>query len=41
MTSIRRRRFMGVFAPVGRMALTNYLVHSIIRVALSEDVEVF
>jgi uncharacterized protein len=29
------RRLMSVFAPVGRMALTNYLMHSIICVTLS------
>jgi uncharacterized protein len=29
------RRFINVFAPVGRMALTNYLMHSIICVTLS------
>ena len=29
------RRFLTFFAPVGRMALTNYLMHSIICVALS------
>jgi uncharacterized protein len=29
------RRFINVFAPVGRMALTNYLMHSIICVVLS------
>jgi uncharacterized protein len=29
------RRFITVFAPVGRMALTNYLVHSVICVTLS------
>ena len=29
------RRIMSVFAPVGRMALTNYLVHSIVCTALS------
>jgi uncharacterized protein len=29
------RRFVNVFAPVGRMALTNYLMHSIICVTLS------
>ena len=29
------RRFITVFAPVGRMALTNYLMHSIICVTLS------
>jgi uncharacterized protein len=29
------RRFIGMFAPVGRMALTNYLMHSIICVTLS------
>jgi uncharacterized protein len=29
------RRFISVFAPVGRMALTNYLMHSIICVTLS------
>jgi uncharacterized protein len=29
------RRFIRVFAPVGRMALTNYLMHSIICVVLS------
>jgi uncharacterized protein len=29
------RRFITVFAPVGRMALTNYLMHSIICVVLS------
>jgi uncharacterized protein len=29
------RRIMSVFAPVGRMALTNYLMHSIICVTLS------
>jgi uncharacterized protein len=29
------RRFVTVFAPVGRMALTNYLMHSIICVVLS------
>jgi uncharacterized protein len=26
---------MGIFAPVGRMALTNYLTHSIVGVSLS------
>jgi uncharacterized protein len=29
------RRFINVFAPVGRMALTNYLMHSVICVTLS------
>jgi uncharacterized protein len=29
------RRFITVFGPVGRMALTNYLMHSIICVTLS------
>lgn len=29
------RRFINVFAPVGRMALTNYLMHSVICVVLS------
>jgi uncharacterized protein len=29
------RRFITVFAPVGRMALTNYLMHSVICVTLS------
>jgi uncharacterized protein len=29
------RRFIAVFAPVGRMALTNYLMHSVICVVLS------
>jgi uncharacterized protein len=29
------RRFITVFAPVGRMALTNYLMHSIVCVVLS------
>jgi uncharacterized protein len=29
------RRFITVFAPVGRMALTNYLLHSIVCVTLS------
>jgi uncharacterized protein len=29
------RRFINMFAPVGRMALTNYLMHSIICVTLS------
>jgi uncharacterized protein len=29
------RRFLNAFAPVGRMALTNYLMHSIICVTLS------
>jgi len=29
------RRFIHVFAPVGRMALTNYLMHSIVCVVLS------
>jgi uncharacterized protein len=29
------RRLVGVFAPVGRMALTNYLMHSIVCVVLS------
>ena len=29
------RRFIGVFAPLGRMALTNYLMHSIVGVVLS------
>jgi uncharacterized protein len=29
------RRFITVFAPVGRMALTNYLMHSVICVVLS------
>jgi uncharacterized protein len=29
------RRFIAVFAPVGRMALTNYLMHSIVCVTLS------
>jgi len=29
------RRFITVFAPVGRMALTNYLMHSIICITLS------
>src|SRR6187431_2258323 len=28
-------RFINVFAPVGRMALTNYLTHSIVCVVLS------
>ncbi|HEX6628818.1 MAG TPA: DUF418 domain-containing protein [Gemmatimonadaceae bacterium] len=32
---INGRRFITVFAPVGRMALTNYLMHSIICVTLS------
>ena len=32
---VDRRRFITVFAPVGRMALTNYLMHSIICVTLS------
>ena len=29
------RRFVAVFAPLGRMALTNYLMHSIVCVVLS------
>jgi uncharacterized protein len=29
------RRFIGAFTPVGRMALTNYLMHSVICVTLS------
>ena len=29
------RRIVTVFAPVGRMALTNYLMHSIVCVTLS------
>ena len=29
------RRIVGAFAPVGRMALTNYLMHSLICVTLS------
>jgi uncharacterized protein len=29
------RRFITVFAPVGRMALTNYLMHSVVCVTLS------
>jgi uncharacterized protein len=29
------RRFMNMFAPVGRMALTNYLTHSVVCVVLS------
>jgi uncharacterized protein len=32
---INGRRLLDVFAPVGRMALTNYLMHSIICVMLS------
>ena len=32
---VNGRRFITVFAPVGRMALTNYLMHSIICVTLS------
>lgn len=32
---VNGRRFMTVFAPVGRMALTNYLMHSIVCVVLS------
>lgn len=32
---VEGRRFITVFAPVGRMALTNYLMHSIICVVLS------
>jgi len=32
---VDRRRIMNVFAPVGRMALTNYLMHSIVCVTLS------
>jgi uncharacterized protein len=32
---VDRRRYITVFAPVGRMALTNYLMHSIISVTLS------
>ena len=32
---VRGRRFIGAFAPVGRMALTNYLMHSVICVTLS------
>lgn len=32
---VNGRRWVGVFAPVGRMALTNYLMHSIVCVTLS------
>ena len=32
---VDRRRLIGMFAPVGRMALTNYLMHSVICVLLS------
>jgi len=32
---VEGRRFISVFAPVGRMALTNYLMHSLICVTLS------
>jgi uncharacterized protein len=32
---VDRRRLIGVFAPVGRMALTNYLMHSVICILLS------
>jgi uncharacterized protein len=32
---VDRRRLVSIFAPVGRMALTNYLMHSIICVVLS------
>jgi uncharacterized protein len=32
---VEGRRFITVFAPVGRMALTNYLMHSIVCVVLS------
>ncbi|MDP9206706.1 MAG: DUF418 domain-containing protein [Gemmatimonadota bacterium] len=32
---VRGRRFITLFGPVGRMALTNYLMHSIICVVLS------
>ena len=32
---VHRQRLVNVFAPVGRMALTNYLMHSIICVVLS------
>jgi len=32
---VEARRFISVFAPVGRMALTNYLMHSLICVTLS------
>ena len=32
---VEGRRFITVFGPVGRMALTNYLMHSIICVTLS------
>ncbi len=32
---VDRRRLVNVFAPVGRMALTNYLMHSVVCVTLS------
>lgn len=32
---VDRRRLVNIFAPVGRMALTNYLMHSIVCVTLS------
>jgi uncharacterized protein len=33
---VHGRRLITVFAPLGRMALTNYLMHSIICVVLSD-----